>query len=458
MSRPGAALLLAMACGSGDSPVPGAPMDGDQAGLASSEEPPAPVATPDVPTAPPPGPGRSTLWSPPRPARNALVIVVDTTRADALAAATTPSIDALAAAGASVPRAWSGGTWTVPSVVSLMTGMSVRAHGFDLSTGRLGRYPRLPDAPTLAEVLQSEGFTTHGLHANPYLSESLGFDRGFDTWRRSVDRAIPGQLADHIAETWTADRRHFAYVHFIGPHSPVRPSPEAAARHGVDITLVDPAKGMNIGVAKRDREGRAREAYRAAYHAVLEDTDVRVGAALEALGEHRDETLVILTSDHGELLGEHGRVGHGRHVWEALTHVPLIVDHPALSGDAESLPAALGNATVPDLVTRGLGLAHQWPVDLARPLPLVAQREGRLALSPDGRRKAVWDADEMMDGHVFDLKSDPGEAVPVADGDGEMAAARAAFEAQTPAGRVGEATVELHPETVQQLKALGYVP
>jgi arylsulfatase A-like enzyme len=454
-------LLSAMGCGAEDEAPGPADLGGPEVAAADAPvvaavEPPvaraggAPATSerPDAPVA----------WLPPRPARNALVIVVDTTRADAIAAAATPNIDALAAAGASVPRAWASGTWTVPSVVSLMTGMSVRAHGFDLSTGRLGRYPRLPDAPTLAEVLQARGFTTHGLHANPYLSEALGFDRGFDTWKRTVDRAIPGQLADHVEQDWTADGRHFAYVHFIGPHSPVRPSPAAAARHAVDTTLVDPDKGMNIGVAKRDREGAARAAYRAAYHAVLEDTDARVGAAIEALGEHRADTLVILTSDHGELLGEHGRVGHGRHVWEALTHVPLIVDHPALPGPAESLPAALGNATVPDLVTRGLGVDHRWRVDLAHPLPLVSQREGRLAISTDGLRKASWDEDVSTDAQVFDLSVDPGEASPGPDTGGEMAAARAAFEARTPAGRVGDATVQLHPDTVQQLQALGYVP
>lgn len=439
-------LTLLTACSDAPAPVAPAP-----APAVEAVEPAPPVEAVAPPAAP-------VAWAPPSPARNAVLIVLDTTRADALAAARTPAIDALAAAGTAVPRAWSGGTWTVPSVVSLMTGMSVRQHGYDLSTGQLGRYPALPAAPMLAEVLQAEGFTTFGVHANPYLSEQLGFDRGFGTWKRSVDRAIPGQFAEHVAQTWTPDGRHFAYVHFIGPHSPVRPSPEAAARHGVDRALVDPDKGMNIGVAKRDREGAARAAYAAAYHAVIEDTDARVGAVLEALGPHRADTLVVLTSDHGELLGEHGRVGHGRHVWEALTHVPLIVDHPALPGPEERLPAAVNNSVVPDVLTRGLGLRRRWASDLARPLPLVSQREGRLAFSPDGVRKAIWDADVKMDGQFFDLRSDPGEGTPLPDTGGEMAAARAAHEAATPAGQVGEAAVQLHPDTLEQLRALGYVP
>lgn len=396
--------------------------------------------------------------APVRAARNALLIVIDTTRADALEAAATPRIDALASSGAAVPRAWSAGTWTVPSVISLMTGMSVREHGHDLSTGLLGRYPPLPDAPTLAEVLQAHGFRTWGAHANPYLSEQLGFDRGFDAWTRSVDRAIPSQFAEHVRESWSAGSRNFAYVHLIGPHSPVRPSAEASARYGIDPMLVPPGEGMNIGVAKRDRAGPARAAYRAAYHAVLEDTDARVGAVIDALGEHRAETLIVLTSDHGELLGEHDRVGHGRHVWEALTHVPLIVDHPHVPGVSENLPPAVNNTVVPDILTQGLGLERDWPSRVSSPLPLVAQREGRFALSPDGRRKSIWDHDISTDAQLFDLESDPMEASPRPDTDGLMAAERTAFELGHPPGTAHEGTVTLHPETVQRLQALGYLP
>lgn len=397
-------------------------------------------------------------WSPPRPARNAVVIVLDTTRADVVARAATPAIDGLAAAGASVDRAWAGGTWTVPSVVTLFTGMFVRSHGWDLTTGRLGAYPPLPPAPTLAEVLRAEGFTTHGFHANPYLSEQLGFDRGFDQWKRSGDRVMPRQFEQLVASKWTPEGRHFAYLHFIGPHSPLKPSDEAKARHALPAAFFNDPKGLNIGVAKRNRREGAREAYARGYQAVVEDTDARVGAVLAALGPHRADTLVVLTSDHGELLGEHDRVGHGHHVWEALTHVPLVVDHPALDGPAEALPAALSNAAVPDLVTRGLGLTHAWPVSLGGGHPLVSQRQGRLALSSDGTHKAIWDEDLGPEVQVFDLSADPGEQSPQADADGAFAAARAAWEAATPAGTTSQEDVALHPDTVEQLRELGYLP
>ncbi len=431
--RPG--LLLLVGC-TGDRPA---------------DPPGAPPAAAEVAAAP-------GAWVPPRPARNALVIVLDTTRADVVAAADTPAIDGLAASGADVARAWAGGTWTVPSVVSLLTGMFVRAHGWDLATGRLGRYPPLPSAPTLAEVLRAEGFTTHGFHANPYLSEQLGFDRGFDAWKRSSDARMPGQLRDLVEHTWTPEGRHFAYLHFIGPHSPLKPSPEARARHALTEPFFDDPKGFNIGVAKRNREPGARDAYARGYRAVVEDTDARVAAALDALRPRRADTLVVLTSDHGELLGEHGKVGHGHHVWEALTHVPLVVDHPALAGAEERLPAALSNAAVPDIVTRGLGVKHAWPVRLDDGHPLAAAREGRVAFSPDGVRKGLWDPDVAAGVQVFDLAADPDEAAPLPDTDGALATARAVWEAATPAGATGPDAVALHPDTVDQLRELGYLP
>ena len=130
--------------------------------------------------------GEPTITLPPGGARpDVILISIDTLRADHVGAygydrATTPTLDALAARGQAATLAWSGGTWTVPSVISLFTGAPVRQHGWDGPTGQQGRYPKLPALPTLAETFRAAGFTTIGLYANGYLAEELGFDRGFD--------------------------------------------------------------------------------------------------------------------------------------------------------------------------------------------------------------------------------------------------------------------------------------
>ena len=410
----------------------------------SEDAPPQPSPADEVPVAETPQPEAAPASALPAP-KHALLILIDTLRADALAEAATPNIDAVAAQGASVDRAWSAGTWTVPSVISIFTGMSVRQHGWDAPTGRIGHYPKLPAAPTLASVLSASGFGTFGLYSNPYLAEELGFSKGFDTWRRSSDIAMAKRLGEEV-KGWGDGRGHFAYIHLLGPHSPLRPSEEARERWSVAPDFIEDKKGFGIGAAKRNQTEGVREAYAAAYRAVIEDTDVLIGDILAALGEHREDTLVVITSDHGELLGEHDRVGHGTWLYEGLTHVPLIVDRG-------SVPQTLGIAAIPDLVTTALGVEHTWATTADAPLPLVAQREGNLAMSADGQHKGIWMKGELS---VYDLAVTPLEATPLADDRG-LPAARTAWEEAIPPGTLSDDSVTLHPDTLDELKALGYL-
>ena len=307
------------------------------------------------------------------PPRHAVFIVVDTLRADRQERSLTPVMDALAREGARVPMAWSAGSWTVPSVVSFFTGMSIRQHGYDQPSGKLGRYPRLPQVPMLAEHLSAQGFVADGLYVNPYLAEDLGFDRGFRSWHRSADKAIPAQVAKLVQTGWDDGKRHFLYLHFIGPHSPLRPSQESLDRHGLDASWagewLDDKGSLNIGKAKCDSPFCAREAYSQLYDAVIEDTDALIGQTLAALGEHRADTAIVLTSDHGELLGEHDACGHGYWLWQPLVHVPLVVDNPRLDGAEESLPATLSTASIPALFDELLGLEGAWPTPADQRLP-----------------------------------------------------------------------------------------
>ena len=180
---------------------------------------------------------------------------------------------------------------------------------------------------------------------------------------------------------------------------------------------------------------------------VPEDTDARVGELLQVLEPFLGDTALIVVSDHGELLGEHEVVGHGYWVWEGLTHVPLI------GVGVGELPDTLGIAAVPDLMTGALGVEHQWAVRASDAVPMVAQREGKLALSPDGRFKGVWDKELQ----VFDLQEDPGELRPLKEKEAWLESERKAWEASTPAGSADdEGVVTLHSDTIEALRALGY--
>jgi arylsulfatase A-like enzyme len=209
------------------------------------------------------------------------------------------------------------------------------------------------------------------------------------------------------------------------------------------------------------RFGDARAA-RAFYLAEVAWVDQQIGVLMRGLEERGllEDTLVIVTSDHGELLGEHNAAGHGWWLWQPLVHVPLIVDHPAIPGDREQLPAALSNGAIAALVTTAAGVETDWPLDLDSAQTMLAQREGRVAVSPDGRLKGIWDERIHSPGPaVFDLQTDPDEAQPLPDGPerAQVEAAWQALQARHPRGSVGPPSAALNADTEAELEALGYL-
>jgi len=390
------------------------------------------------------------------PPRNAVVIVVDTLRADALAHAETPALDGLEQRGDRVGRAWSSGTWTAPSLVSLFTGMHVREHGWDFGfrgsrRDRATAFPYLPDVPTLGGVLRDAGFETTGIFASRVLAWNLGFERGFGRWRRSIDREIPRLVREEVAG-WRPDERHFLYVHLMGPHQPLRPSPAAAARWDIAEDLRDHPLGLSLHWARKlpaDDWLAGASLYRRGYWAVVEDTDARIGEILEALGPHLEDSVVVVTSDHGEMLGEQFQFGHRRWLFEPLTEIPLI------AVGAGRLPETLTLAAVPDLLTRALGIDHPWPVRVDGEEPLVSQRQGGMALSRDGRFKAIWEPNGTLS-EVYDLSERPLEEQGHPERAPTLAAARQAFLERVPAGRVEEREARQGADIDEALRALGY--
>jgi arylsulfatase A-like enzyme len=393
----------------------------------------------------------------PAPPRHAVLVVIDTLRADAIAQAQTPNLDALVRRGVSVPRAWSSGTWTAPSLVSLFTGMHVRQHGWDYgfrgSPAKRGtHYPPMPDAPTLGEVLRSAGFETTGIFASRVLSWPLGFERGFGRWRKSVDPILPDLVAEAVAG-WREGERHFLYLHLMGPHQPLRPSAAAARRWGLEELMRDHPMGLDLRWLRSlsgDDWAPGVDAYRRAYFAVLEDTDAILGRIVRALEPQRERTLLVVTADHGEMLGEQLVFGHRAWVFEPLTHIPLI------AVGAGALPARLSLAAVPDLVTSALGVEHAWRVRVDAGGPLVSQRQGQLALSLDGRFKAIWkEGRELL--AVYDLEAAPLEGQALEGREAEFEALRRAFELAVPAGSIAQEAIPADREMLEALEALGYL-
>ncbi|NOY24302.1 MAG: sulfatase-like hydrolase/transferase, partial [Oligoflexia bacterium] len=362
--------------------------------------------------------------------------------------------DGLVALGAQRTWAWAPSTWTAPSVVSIMSGMPVRQHGWDFPFPKKmdaahQTYPPLPDVPLLAEALGQAGFHTSGLYANRLLGQGLGFGRGFDQWVWGEDDALVSQAVQDVA-AWDPDQRYFVYLHLMGPHHPLAPSVRSRAHWG--MTKKDLGRDGAIGLPEV-REGGPLEQtlYFRAYHAAVEDTDDRLGQLMRVLRPVLDHTALIITSDHGELLGEHNRLGHQAGVFEPLTRVPFVAVH------APALSPLMSVAALASVATKAAGVPHDWPTSFDDITLLVAQREGDVELSLDGVHKGVWDPSIYGDPVSFDLSVDPGEQHPIRPVPQAILQARATFDAQVPAGSLQAEEGGMSDELRQALEQLGYL-
>ena len=415
------------------------------------------------------------------PGANVLILVIDTLRADARGTygettPTSPRLDALARESVVFERAWAPYTWTLPSFISYTTARSVRRHGWDYDIGQFDLY-RTVDAsvPTLAEVLRTNGYATEGRYANGHLHDSLGFGRGYQQWVKGSDADTVANAITDIKSWPTDGKPNLLYVHIMNCHTAWRPSLEAQKAVGVSFPV--PTAGLDwtdwFKLPKEARPARAVE-YRQQYEATVRDADTAMGRILDALNSSGEagKTMVLLHSDHGEALGDHGIVGHNRSVFEEVARIPLVVKVPGAApmrvkdrvGRLMDLPP-----TVLDVV----GLASKAPAGWdgisiyrqPKPLLAVTERTPDAAFSIDGRAKLIVDRESGAFSYGFDLSTDPGEKARIKDPNhallAPLVAAARAWYAETPKGtNNGEkpkVAAEEKGDIDAMLKELGYV-
>jgi len=245
--------------------------------------------------------------------QNVLLVTLDTIRTDRLSCygsklVRTPSIDGLAARGALFERAFSHAPLTLPSHTNILLGLTSLAHGVNESNKSI-----VPgEFTTLAELLKKSGYATAAFVSAFPLDSRFGLTRGFDVYDDSYPaRPAAGEAYSErpagktvaAALRWLAGRKGkwFCWVHLWDPHAPYAPPEPYASRFKTDpysgeVAYVDAELGKLLGeVAK---------------------------------GEGRTDTLVVLTGDHGEALGEHGETGHGYFAYNVTIRVPLIIAGP----------------------------------------------------------------------------------------------------------------------------------
>jgi arylsulfatase A-like enzyme len=438
-------------------------------------------------------------------ARNSiLLITVDTLRADRLssygyARQTSPTIDRLAAEGVRFDQAIVQWPKTGPSFASIFTGTYPRHHRLIPEVGM----PVPSSYRMLAEVLQAQGYSTHAVVANAALATEFSFNQGFtsyvESWKHEPTGANPDATgASHVTDLALAtagqlrpDEPFFLWVHYLDPHFPYSP-PGAWSDLFQDDEWFDPSQRIPIdpdhpnrrtgGIGSRfvldNRDDLAF--YSARYDAEIVYTDAQIQILLQEmteLGLLRD-TLTVLTSDHGEALGERlYYFDHGRFAYETALRVPLIFHFPGVLSPrvdrdpAEVLhlaPTLLQVAGVPlendswmqghSLIPRLLGSSERptgstLAYAQAEVQRVVRNRRFKLIRGPGGPR-------------LFDLERDPGESVDVGEEYPEVKRRlRAALDRWEKAEHVDLAVdtngqdepTEIEAETEQQLRALGYI-
>lgn len=454
---------------------------------------------------------------------NVLLLTIDTLRADRVGSygyplATTPAIDALAKRGvrfADTTVAWPK-TW--PSLASMVTGK------YPISNGILLRPRRpLPDeSVTLAEALQGAGYTTGAVVANVNVGRDFGFAQGFDqfveSWAEEATRLTgkstfenaPGRVKRFtngarvtdqgiatldalVAQGKDRDKPFFLWLHYIDPHGPYVPPPAYAAlfngaHPSVPVALdllpnyqlqVDPATGQvsnDLGFyqTQYDREVRA-----------VDDQIGRMLAALDERGLTR-ETLIVLTADHGESLGENKYyLEHGNVPYQTIAAVPMIfaldgripagrvIEHPVGLIDLFATVLALTGTPLPpeaqstSLVPLLSGADATAPAYVfmesgnVEPFQLVARKgPWKLVLLRAAADREWLGRNEV---ELYDLRNDPTEQHDVRAENpavaAELQAALDAWQKNTPRYQGGGKTDlnQLDPAKQQQLRSLGYI-
>jgi choline-sulfatase len=382
---------------------------------------------------------------------NILLITLDTTRADHIGAygygyARTPRIDRLAREGVMFERAITAAPITLPSHVSLLTGLYPFTHGVRNN----GNFSLPASLPTLATALHDNGYQTAAFVSAFVLDRRYGLDRGFDNYDDDVGLERRGDRTVEAAVRWldgrTAERPFFMWLHLYDPHDPY-----------------DPPERFRAAFADRPYDGEI--AFADEVIATLLDRLERAGT----LGS----TIVAVVGDHGESLGEHGEITHAMFVYESTLRVPMILWSPGhvpsgqrLAGPVRTIdlaPTLLDLAGRPSIAgAEGRSLVPMMRGNGAPPqsvygetyFPLLYMNWAPLRTIQDERWKYI----DAPTPELYDLSQDVGERANVANREpARVAALGQALRTLTGGRRGAMSERKIDGDTAAKLAALGYI-
>jgi len=453
---------------------------------------------------------------------NLLLIVIDSARADRFSCyghgrPTTPNMDAIAEEGVRFEEAWAESSWTLPMCFTLLTGLAPREHQAET-------HRSLPDAiPTLQEALKGAGYQTYLASGNQFIGARYGLTRGFDAhympphvfrmtkpitkyllrwlgWTDGGGQALTSHFVRHLREVrepwfsliWYNDVHH--------PYSGKQPFTRRFCQGQVSLSRqVSLMRRMHhmqeLGATASERDLRDISGL---YDGALAHTDHLIGQlrrGLEAQGCWGN-SVVVITADHGEMLGEKGLMSHGRPpgMYQPLIRVPLIVRAPGLVPEGVHSDALVQCADITRTLASVAGVGESLAPTAAEAVDLRAAVEGAgrpYALCeregfPEGRLEtaqrqnpsfdfqphvthmsaAAQDGWKLIHGgsggnELYDLRHDPDESLNLIDENPERAAELSRIildweeRAQPHAATAGLAA-EVDPEVQKRLEGLGY--
>ncbi len=466
---------------------------------------------------------------------NILILLLDTARAQSFThygyhRPTTPHWEALAAESVVYDQAIAPGCWSLPAQVALLTGLFPSTHGaHELHRAYAHAYPMLP------EVLREAGYHTFGISPNSWMSDEFGVTHGFEHYTKlwqyratapaSPRTGLTGRLETQLNRWYsrhvfphrnraTHVNRHlrarlvdtpepfFGYVIYWDTHLPYAASDRHAARWLPPGVTVAQARRVNrdpwryiTGALPMSEEDFGL--LQACYDAALASLDDEIGALMAWLRQRHilDRTLLIVTSDHGENIGDHGLMSHAYSLHDTLLHVPLLVRYPALFPPGQRVthqvqltdlfPTVLDVAGLASPSVRqplqGLSLLQPPPTpdderlayaEMLGPHPAMASLNRRTGASEHTPRpgldralrcvrtptsKFIWASDGAH--MLYDLQHDPYETTNLVTCEPQRAASYLALleHWRPPAGTPSSAPPPMDEDVRQRLRALGYL-
>jgi len=281
---------------------------------------------------------------------NVVIIAIDTLRADHLGCygysrETSQEIDKLAVSGVLFDESYSSASWTLPSFMSIFTGLMPSVHGCTTAESKLSEA-----IPTLSEQFQKKGYYCGAVVSSMVVAGKYGFSRGFDKYddtsvflsatvnvldsesgaRGTTNNVVTGAILTHEAKSLLkvaerSEKPFFLFIHYFDPHDDYVPPPPYDSHFDREYMGETDGKGLNH-IRYRPPTGRDIEHLKALYDGEVAYTDSHIGELIRAVDEssNPEDTLVILVSDHGESFGEHGALLHGNSAYREETRVPMI--------------------------------------------------------------------------------------------------------------------------------------